>query len=225
MMKKTNIYLMMLALAVSVLPMLTSCDEDDQYLASQLRNKDWQGYIGTYYSDRWGLSGENFNTVMRFTSKDSWYTSGRGEELDYSTRSRYDYAYCTFKWFIVDGEITLIYDDDKWQPIYIVDYSLNSSRFRGYIYDGTSRRIKFDLENTTYEDWGYYDNHTGGYGDFSHQNYYNSRTTPDFAAPDSAVQPPLQAPLVIDRTEQARQNSGEPDAVSIASGIFAERMR
>jgi hypothetical protein len=214
-MRKNFSYFMMLVMAVVALPMLTSCDEDDQYLADQLRDKDWQGYIGTYYSDRWGLSGKDFNTVMRFTSKESWYTSGRGEELDYSTRSRRDYAYCTFKWFIVDGEITLIYDDDKWQPIYIVDYSLNSSRFRGYIYDGSSRKIKFDLENDTYDDWDEYNRHTGGYGDFSNQNYYNSRIAPVIADDD--------APLVIDRTEEARQNSGDPNAASIVSGIFAEK--
>lgn len=216
-MKKTYTYFMMLAMAVVALPMFTSCEEDDQYLADQLRNKDWQGYIGTYYSDRWGLSGEDFNTVMHFTSKDSWYTSGRGEELDYRTGSRYDYAYCTFKWFIVDGEITLIYDDDKWQPIYIVDYSLNASRFRGYIYDGTNRRIKFDLRNEAYNDWNYYDQRSGGYGDFSNQNYYHSRTAPDFDDENR--------PLVIDRTEEARQFSGESDAVSIVSGIFAERLQ
>jgi len=216
-MKKTYTFIMMLVMSVVALQMLTSCDEDDQYIADQLRNKDWQGYIGTYYSDRWGLTGEDFNTVMRFTSKDSWYTSGRGEELDYSTRSSRDYAYCTFKWFIVDGEITLIYDDDKWQPIYIVDYSLNSSRFRGYIYDGSSRKIKFDLENETYNNWGTYNRSKGGYGDFSHQNYYHSRTAPAFDDEEGT--------LVIDRTEEARQNSGEADAVSIVSGIFAERFK
>lgn len=218
-MRKNFSYFMMLVMAVVALPMLTSCDEDDQYLADQLRDKDWQGYIGTYYSDRWGLSGEDFNTVMRFTSKESWYTSGRGEELDYSTRSSRDYAYCTFKWFIVDGEITLIYDDDKWQPIYIVDYSLNSSRFRGYIYDGSSRKIKFDLENDTYDDWDEYNRHSGNYGDFSNPRYYNSRMAPTFG--DEANTELL--PLVIDRSEEARQHSGEPDAKSIVSGIFAEQ--
>lgn len=189
---------------------IISCEEEDDYIAQKLRDRDWQGYVGAYYSNRWGLSGSEYATVMRFTSKGSYYTSGRGEELDYDTRSpRYDYAYCTFKWFIVDGEITLIYDDDKWSPIYIIDYSLSDSRFRGYIRDYSSRRIQFDFESGSYGDWGYY-KHSGSYGGFSHQQYFRSRT-------------PDQEPL-LDRTEEARQNSGEPEAVSVASGAFARAM-
>ena len=202
---------------------LSSCDKTDSYLAEQLRNRDWQGYIGAYYQDRWGISGDEYATVMRFTSRDSWYTSGRGEELDYSRNSRYDYAYCTFKWFIVDGEITLIYDDDKWSPIYIVDYHLNDARFYGYIWDGTNRRIQFDLENVAYNDWGYYNRSTGGYGSFSHQNYYHSRQAQAIGEDENGQLLESSEPMVIDRTEQVRQESGEPEAVSILSGIFAEK--
>ncbi len=206
-MKKTLFFLTMFAATMTV---LVSCEDDDDYIAQQLRNCSWQGYIGTYYSDRWGLSGTEYATVMRFTSKGEYYTSGRGEELDFDTRSpRQDYAYCTFKWFIVDGEITLIYDDDKWTPIYIIDYSLTSSRFYGYIRDYSNRRIQFDFENSDYADWGYY-SRIGSYGGFSNQNYYRART-----AENDGV-------TFIDRSEQARQNSGEPDAVSIASGSFAK---
>ena len=214
-MKKIYNFLMMFVVAATACTGLMSCDEDDQYIADQLRNRDWQGYIGTYYQDRWGLSGSDYATVMHFTSKDAWYTSGRGEELDYDTRSPHsDYAYCTFKWFIVDGEITLIYDDSMWQPIYIIDYSLNGSRFRGYIYDGTNRRIQFDLRNEGYEDWGYYNN-SGSYGGFSNQNYYRSRSLSPIAGDGEEPLP------VIDRTEQARQESGEPTAASVLSGAFA----
>lgn len=206
-MKKTILLLSMMA---AMMATLTSCEEEDDYIAQQLRNRDWQGYVGAYYSNRWGLSGTEFATVMRFTSKGEYYTSGRGEELDYDTRSpRYDYAYCTFKWFIVDGEITLIYDDDKWSPIYIIDYSLTSNRFWGYIRDYSSRRIQFDFKDSNYSDWGYY-SRTGSYGGFSNQNYYRSRGFDE--------QP------FIDRSEEARQNSGEPTAVSCASGSFARAM-
>ena len=205
-MKKTMLLLMMLVSMTAII----SCEEEDDYIAQQLRDRDWQGYVGAYYSNRWGLSGSEYATVMRFTSKGSYYTSGRGEELDYDTRSpRNDYAYCTFKWFIVDGEITLIYDDDKWSPIYIIDYTLSDSRFRGYIRDYSSRRIQFDFESASYGDWGYY-SHSGSYGGFSNQQYYRSRTT--------------DRQTFLDRTEEARQNSGEPDAVSVASGSFARAM-
>lgn len=225
-MKKIYVYMQMLVVAMMAMTVFTSCEEDDQYLASTLRNRDWQGYIGAYYQDRWGISGSEYATVMRFSSKDEWYTSGRGVELDYNTRSPHsDYAYCTFKWFIVDGEITLIYDDSKWNPIYIIDYALSSTYFRGYIYDGSNRRIKFSLENSSYGDWDYYGGYTSGskhYGDFSNQNFYWSRQATSF---DDADGQPASDVLILDRTEEARQYSGEADAVSIASGIFAEKMK
>ena len=95
-MKKIYVYMQMLVVAMMAMTVFTSCEEDDQYLASTLRNRDWQGYIGAYYQDRWGISGSEYATVMRFSSKDEWYTSGRGVELDYNTRSPHsDYAYCT----------------------------------------------------------------------------------------------------------------------------------
>ena len=217
-MKKNSNYLLLAVTLLTALFTLTGCDDEDDYIAQKLRNADWQGYVGAYYSNRWNLSGSEYATVMHFTSRGEYYTSGRGEELDYDTRSPHnDYAYCTFKWFIVDGEITLIYDDDKWSPIYIVNYSLTSSRFWGYIRDNTNRTIKFDFENTYYDDWGYY-GHTGSYGDFYDQNYYWSRTR--------GVEP-LNAEGVarINRTEEVRQATGIDDAVSVASGSFAEAMK
>ena len=206
-----------LIIALMAMTVFTSCstNDEDGYIASTLRNHDWQGYIEAYYQDRWGITGSEYSTVMHFSSKDAYYTSGRGEELDFNINSpRANYAYCTFKWFIVDGDITIIYDDDKWSPLYIVDYSLNSNRFRGYIYDGTKRKIKFSLESAEFNEWDYYNE--GGFGEFSHQNYFDSRR----ASFTDAADVPL-----IDRTEQARLHSGIPDAVSIASGIFAEKIK
>lgn len=216
-MKKIFSFSMM---AIMALMTFTSCEDDDGYLATTLRNRDWQGYIDTYYQSRWRLSGNSYATCMRFESKDEFYTSGRGYEVDYDTRSPYkDYAYCTFKWFIVDGEITLIYDDAKWNAIYIVDYRLSSSNFYGYIYDGSNRKIKFDLSSTgDFVGWDNYGT-SGGYGDFINQNWYYSRQ----ASADEEFSI-LEKPAFIDRTEQVRQETGISDAVSIASGKFAEAM-
>lgn len=217
MMKKLFSHLMMLAMMMAAMTTFTSCEEEDDYIAQQLRNGDWQGYIGAYYADRWGISGSTYATVMRFESRGSYYTSGRGYELNYNVRSPHrDYACSSFKWFIVDGEITLLYDDDVWTPIYIVDYSLGSSWFRGNIYTPTNQRIKFDFENLAYDDWDYYrNNRYGNYGDFDDPRYFRAR----------AIDSEADGTLVIDRSEQARQNSGEQDAVSIASGEFAEAMK
>ena len=192
----------------------TSCEEEDDYIAQQLRDGDWQGYIDEYYSDRWGISGNTYATVMRFESRGAYYTSGRGYELDYNIRSPHrDYACSSFKWFIVDGEITLLYDDDVWTPIYITDYSLGSSWFRGRIYTPTNKRIKFEFENVAYDDWEYYRNgHYGNYGDFNDPRYFRSRAED---AKEAGVP-------FIDRSDIARQKSGEPDAVSMASGEFAK---
>lgn len=211
-MKKIYTYLMMLVTTMAAMTTLASCEEEDDYIAQQLREGDWQGYIGAYYTDRWGISGNTYATVMRFESRGAYYTSGRGYELNYNVNSPHrDYACSSFKWFIVDGEITLLYDDDVWTPIYIIDYSLGSSWFRGNIYTPTNRRIKFEFENMAYDDWDYYRNGSGrygNYGDFEDQRYFHARATEDVP--------------FIDRTEIAREQSGDPDAISIASGEFAK---
>ena len=208
----------MLAIIMAATTLFTSCEEEDDYIAQKLREGDWQGYIGAYYSDRWGISKNTYATVMRFESRNNYYTSGRGYELNYNVNSpRYDYACSSFKWFIVDGEITLLYDDDVWTPIYIIDYSLSSSRFRGKIYTPTNQRIQFELENIAYDDWDYYRNgHYGNYGDFDDPRYFRSRTDAATVGSDE--------PLVIDRSDIAREKSGDPDAISVASGEFARAM-
>lgn len=152
-MKKIYTYMMLLVTIV----LMSSCESDDHYIAERLINRDWQGYLGTYYRDRWGLSGDDYWTIMRFESRDSYATSGRGYEVDIlKGASRNNYAYCTFRWFIVDGEITILYDDDQWKPIYIVNYHLSGNHFTGRIDDGTSRDIRFDFTEQFFEDWNYY---------------------------------------------------------------------
>ena len=168
------------------------------------------GYTITEYTDN------TYATVMRFESKGSYYTSGRGYELNYNVNSpHYDYACSSFKWFIVDGEITLLYDDDIWTPIYITRYSLGSSWFRGQLVT-PYKSIGFEFENVAYSDWDYYRNgHYGNYGDFGDPRYYHSRT-----APSDIEEVPF-----LDRTDIAREKSGDPEAFSVASGEFAKAIR
>lgn len=216
-MKKIFSTIMMLATMMAAMTTLTSCEDEDDYIAQQLRKGDWQGYIGDYYADRWGIRGNTYATVMRFESKGEYYTSGRGYELDYNLNSpHYDYACSSFKWFIVDGDITLLYDDDVWTPIYITKYSLGSSWFRGQLVT-PYKSIRFEFENMAYDDWDYYRNggHYGNYGDFGNQNYYHSRTaTADYE----------DVPF-IDRTDIAREKSGDSEAISVASGEFAKAIQ
>lgn len=216
-MKKFLSRMMLLATMSAAMTTLASCETEDDYIAQQLRSGDWQGYIGAYYSDRWGISGSTYATVMRFESRGEYYTSGRGYELNYNVNSpHYDYACSSFKWFIVDGEITLLYDDDVWTPIYIVDYSLGSTWFRGRIYTPSRQRIQFEFENVAYDDWDYYRNgHYGSYGDFGNPRYFHSRTDVDRSG---------DVPF-LDRSDIARENSGESDAFSVASGEFAKAIQ
>ena len=154
---------------------LTSCETDDQYEANVLMTGDWQGYLGTYYYDRWGLTGNTYETVIHFCGSGSWSTSGRGYEVDYDTRSPFhDYAYCEFSWSVVNGVITLIYDDSVWTPVFINDYTLHSSYFAGYMNDGTSRDIRFRLSNVRFSYWDTYRNYYDSY--YYDDDYYYSRT-------------------------------------------------
>ena len=173
-------YTKLMIVALMAMTAFTSCSSNDEdgYIASTLRNHDWEGTISEYYKSRWGFSGSEYSTVMRFESKDAYYTSGRGYELDCNLSSpRENYAFCSFKWFIVDGDITIIYDDAKWDPVYIIDYELNSNNFYGYIYNGSNSKILFDLQSATFDDWDYY--RRKGYRDFT--NAYMAR---ELAEPD-----------------------------------------
>ena len=173
-MKKMYTYLMMVLMLSMATTTFTSCETEDQYEADVLIAGDWQGYLGAYYYDRWGLTGNTYETVIRFCANGNGVTSGRGYEVDYDTRSPfYDYAYCEFSWSIVNGVITLIYDDSMWAPVYITNYSLSSSYFSGYINDGTRRDIRFKLENVNF---GYWDTYRSYYDDYYYDDYYYSRT-------------------------------------------------
>ena len=212
-MKKMNTYLLM-ALMLSMATMtMTSCETEDQYEAGTLINGDWQGYLGAYYHDRWGLSGNTYETVIHFSSAGCGATSGRGYEVDYDTRSPfYDYAYCEFSWSIVNGVITLIYDDSMWSPVYISDYTLYSDYFAGYMNDGTRRDIRFELDNVRF---GYWDTYRSYYEDdyYYYDDYYYSRTR----AADSTLTAPADSTMLPTPDSIVVVNNGK----SIVSGAFA----
>ena len=222
-MKKIYTYLLMVLMATTATMAFTSCETEDQYEAEVLTAGDWQGYLGAYYHDRWGLIGNSYETVIRFCSRGYGATSGRGYEVDYDVRSPYyDYAYCEFTWSVVDGLITLIYDDSMWYPVYISNYSLSNNYFSGYMNDGTSRDIRFKLKNVRFDDWDTYRSYGDYYYDgYYYDDYYYSRTR---SAADSTLTAPDSIPF-LNRTEIARQESGEPTTVSVASGVFAKAIQ
>lgn len=148
--------ILMLALTAT---MLTSCDErwfndiEDREEAYTLEGT-WTGYIDTYFRDRFGMSGSSYRTTMYFERYNSY--GGVGYEVDYNSMSPYDdYYYCEFDWEVVNGEIVIRYAD-SWNNVYIYDYRLTSSSFIGYMDDGTSRDIRFQLAYDNRFDWGYW---------------------------------------------------------------------
>lgn len=115
----------------------------------------WEGYLGTFYEDRWGVGGEDYITTLRFDKPSYGSNSGRGYECDRRIGDPTgSYYYCEFRWMVDDGEIVIIYDDAIYDPVYIYDYQLTTKRFRGYMDDGTNREIKFDLRYLSQFDWG-----------------------------------------------------------------------
>lgn len=117
----------------------------------------WEGYLGTFYEDRWGIGGEDYITTLRFDKPTYGATYGRGYEVDRIVGDPSGrYYYCAFNWMISRGEIVIVYDDNIYAPVYIYDYSLSGSRFRGYMDDGTNQEIRFDLRYVSDFDWGPY---------------------------------------------------------------------
>ena len=141
------------------------CDDDfddvfddwDNISEANLLYGTWEGYLGTFYYDRWGVSGEDYITTIRFDKPTYGSTSGRGYEID---RIMGDpsgrYYYCEFSWTVIEGDIVILYDDDIYHPVYIYDYRLSKNRFKGYMDDGTNQEIKFDLRYLSHFDWGPY---------------------------------------------------------------------
>ena len=145
-----------LTTALMAMVTLTSCepymDWEDRHEARTL-DGTWTGYIDTYYYDRWGLTGDSYRTTMYFERESAY--SGWGYEVDYDLNSRYsDYYYCEFEWDIYKGSIRIRYAD-SWNDVYINDYRLNSTRFEGYMDDGSSKDIIFRLNYDSSFDWGY----------------------------------------------------------------------
>lgn len=158
-MKKIYTYLTMALMAMTTTALMTSCDDrywndsEDREEARTLEGT-WTGYIDTYFYDRFGRTGDTYRTSMYFERENIY--GGWGYELDYNIYSLYDdYYYCEFRWDVLNGSIRINYAD-SWNTVYIYDYTLTPNYFRGYMDDGTSRNIYFELAYDSRFDWGYW---------------------------------------------------------------------
>ncbi len=151
-MKKVFTFITTALMALTTSTLMTSCD-NDAYEARTL-DGSWTGYIETYYADRWGLSGNSYRTTMYFNQTDRY--GGNGYEVDYDSYSPYrDYYYCEFVWEVYNGIIRIKYAD-SWNDVLIYDYRLSSNYFEGYMDDGTTRGIYFQLAYNGSFNWSPY---------------------------------------------------------------------
>jgi hypothetical protein len=160
-MKKIFTLITMAVLALT----FAACDNryyDDYYRGSDYYDSEdafvlegtWTGYIETYLYDRFGMTGNDYRTTMYFERENAY--GGWGYEVDYDVNNRYDdYYYCEFDWEVYNGSIRIRYAD-SWNDVYISDYQLSSSRFEGYMDDGTTKEILFRLSYDSRFDWGYW---------------------------------------------------------------------
>jgi len=165
-----------MAIVMMTMALFTSCyvehwdwnDMEDRCEASIL-DGTWTGQIGTYYYDRWGLTGDSYRTTMYFEQETAY--SGWGYEVDYDLRNPHaDYYYCEFEWEVYNGSIRIRYAD-SWNDVYIYDYNLSSNRFEGRMDDGSSTDILFRLNYDRGFDWGYWNyGYTRGYNDNGNEN-------------------------------------------------------
>lgn len=156
-MKKLFTYMTTMTIVLVATMMFTGCERwNDWEDREEARTLDgtWTGYIDTYMYDRFGLSGDCYRTTIYFERENSY--GGWGYEVDYNVNSRYnDYYYCEFRWDVYNGEIRLRYDD-SWNDVYIYDYSLSDYYFSGYMDDGSSRDVRFNLSYDSGFEWGYW---------------------------------------------------------------------
>ena len=140
-----------LMMAVLSLAVLTSCDRD----AMDARTLDgvWRGYISTYYEDRWGISGSDYQTTFAFLQKNTYSGIGYEEDSGYN-----GYFFAPFEWDIRNGNIYLYYPDEDFTYV-IYAYSLSGDYFRGEIEDYTNRRVSFSLTYVGSFSRNYYDSH------------------------------------------------------------------
>ena len=189
-MKKIFTFLAMITIAMTT---FTSCDQDawDRHDARTL-DGTWTGYIDVYYADRWGWTGDSYRTTFRFVQENAY--GGWGEEADYNLTYG-DSFYSEFMWEVVNSTIRITYPSRSGlAPIRIYNYRLYDDFFEGYIDDGTSKDIHFQLYYDGNYNWGRWSN-----------SYYASRRGASTAT-------------------EINEMGGERGTNFYATGRFAERL-
>lgn len=111
----------------------------------------WQGAINGYYSEVWGLEGDNYMTVCEFMA------DGNGRQLDYDRFSpRTDFAYTPFTWMQTQDAVTIAYaPDSHLSAVRISDFALTDVEFSGRMAYG-DKTFTFAMGRITSFDWSPY---------------------------------------------------------------------
>lgn len=111
----------------------------------------WQGIINGYYSEVWGLEGDNYMTVCEFMA------DGNGRQLDYDRFSpRTNFAYTPFTWMQTQDAVTIAYaPDSHLSAVRISDFALTDVEFSGRMAYG-DKTFTFAMGRITSFDWSPY---------------------------------------------------------------------
>ena len=137
---------------------LTSCDED---IADAVDlSGEWEGNMGMYYTDDYGITYDAHNTYIAFYPDYEYATHGYGEEIDYFLeRSRCPIYYQNFyiEWRIRDQVLYLTYPGAPELDIALYDYRFIKSRTRLLF---TIHDVPYELRKLSdfyHDDWYWWD--------------------------------------------------------------------
>ena len=159
-MKKVFKYATMVA-AIAMMTLMSSCknsDKDPLEVSAGITNKDWVGYLedqkenGSSWKDM-----DRTKVALRFNKSENRPLSGTGYQLEYNDDMTIKDKN-TFKWAITGDRIDIDYA--TWTDVFI-EFNhdvcvINSNKFSGEMYDGSSHRYLFDLSVSPAINWSEY---------------------------------------------------------------------
>lgn len=141
----TTIFILMMTALLS----FTSCDPDAE--VAYYMDGTWKGdiYVSSEYD------GRVYRAAYSEVEFDSGYNSGDGYWVDYYSNSPYDYIANHITWVVRNQNIYIHFREDN-TDIVIYDYTINDSKFSGYIQTNDGTRAAFSLYNTSSLNWNSY---------------------------------------------------------------------
>lgn len=157
-------FFLFVAMVATVALLNVSCKKDDKKDPQDVANNligDWQGYVSGYKKNgsQWDFNNERSYAVVRFLSSGNNAKSGMGNQVEFKNEymeEQWDYS--EFAWKLEDDKIRISYLTDGWSDVYINfnDAELNSSTFKGEMYDYSDHKYVFDLTKKTFNRWNEY---------------------------------------------------------------------